>query len=195
MKSLVSLFAQFAFVYTWAATTPQIISIDKEKSAVEFEAIGKPSMLTIHGKGTAIDGSGQLTTNSLQGHFVFDLQSLDTGLKMRNKHMQKKYLQTDQEPFRRSELQLTECQIPNNVSKGDGEAKDVVFKGKLKLHGEEKEIAGKLAELSRKGDLISARADFMVKMSDFHITKPYFAGISVDDDVKVHVNIAAHIKR
>src|SRR3989338_6695806 len=65
-----------------------------EAGDVRFLAVGKPSMLKIHGKGKILAADFQLEKESLKGSAEVDLNSIDTGIALRNQHMKEKYLET-----------------------------------------------------------------------------------------------------
>src|SRR5580700_8775905 len=70
------------------------------KSHVEFEAIGRPSMLKIQGDSDqALQGSLQLEAGKITGQCSFTLESLTTGIAMRDDHMKHRYLETQKYPL------------------------------------------------------------------------------------------------
>lgn len=153
------------------------------EGSVNFLAVGKPSMLKIHGKAPGPKSNFQLENGMLKGVAEFSLDSLDTGIELRNQHMKEKYLQTKEFPL--ATLTLTEAavgdQFPQTLAI-DGEKP---FQGKLKLHGVEKDVSGKF---SGKDGKISAK--FQVKISDFGIDVPSYLGVTVTDTVDVTVELS-----
>ena len=167
---------------------PVIISLSNGTGSVQFEAIGRPSALHINGKGEAPEGEFSILNNNLSGTASFKLESLDTGIKMRNEHMKKKYLETDKYP--KALFTFTKLEIPESIRIKNGSAENVPFAGKLKLHGIEKAIAG-TAKLERKDEHLVFGGDFSLKIGEYQIASPGFAGITMADDVKVNVRFSA----
>lgn len=173
------------------APTAQKWLVDLEKAtsgAVEFNAIGRPSMLKIRGKGGAPKGSLAIEGTAATGALTFDLESLDTGLKLRNEHMKQKYLETSK--YGKATLTLTKLSLPENFRAGNTKLEKLPFEGKLSLHGVEKPVSG-LATVERNGEQVAVNADFGLKISDYGIATPGYAGITVAEDVNVLVQFAA----
>jgi polyisoprenoid-binding protein YceI len=168
-----------------------LLDLDQGSGAVTFDAIGKPSALKIHAKGNAPKGQLKVKDGKVSGVATLKLDSLDTGIKMRNEHMKKRYLETDKHP--EAKLTLTELPIPAGYAAPDFSASDVPFKGTLSLHGVEKPIEGK-AKLSRSGGDLSIDARFSLKIDDFAIKSPSFAGITMASDVNCAVEAKAPFK-
>lgn len=139
-------------------------------SEVSFLAIGYPSMLKIHAHCDKSEAKVQVRQcegapcNKLTASV--DLDSCDTGIDMRNRHMKEKYLQTAQ--FPKANL---EAFIPS----GDGD-----FKGAIQIHGNTKPVSGKV-----EGGVIK----FKLKISDFGIDIPSFMGVVVADVVEIEAKL------
>jgi polyisoprenoid-binding protein YceI len=160
-------------------------SVKLEKSVVEFKATGRPSALKIVGKGEGLNGNLAFKGASLAGQITFDMNALTTGIAMRDEHMKKKYLEVEKYP--QAKLTITELKLPDAAGKGaDFAVDDVGFNGTLALHGVEKPIQGK-AKVTRAGGDGTALASFAIKISDYAIAVPSFAGITVADDVEIKV--------
>jgi polyisoprenoid-binding protein YceI len=151
---------------------------------IEFFAIGKPSMLKIHGASDADQGKIQIATDasgahSLTGAFAVKLDSFDTGMDMRNKHMKEKTFQIDKYPD--AKFTLENVSIPK-----DSTDKKITahFTGKLNFHGAEKPIAGDV-DVTLHEKTVDYDATFSMKMTDFGCTIPEFAGMTIQDEVKV----------
>ncbi len=153
------------------------------EGSVNFLAVGKPSMLKIHGKAPGPKSSLILEKGNLVGTAEFSMDSLDTGIDLRNQHMKEKYLQTKEFPT--ATLSLVEANVGDAFVNSLSIEGEKPFKGKLKLHGTEREIEGKF---SGKDGKISAK--FQLKISDFGIAVPSYLGITVTDTVDVTVDLA-----
>lgn len=153
--------------------------------AVTFIAVGKPSAIKINGTGGPAKGNLNVTGNTVSGVLTFDLQTLKTGIELRDKHMKEKYLQVSEYP--QAQLTLTDLQIPPMIfADKNANAQKVPFKGKLKLKNEEHEVNGE-ADLKRSGDKINVTTDFSIKLDQFGVEIPKYLGVTVASDVKIHV--------
>lgn len=168
-----------------------LVDFDHGSGGVEFRATGHPSALKIVGKGSAPKGEFSLNGTQVRGTALFDLTSLDTGIGVRTRHMKEKYLET--EKYHDAKLTITQMELPKSVTPGQVSAEQVPFTGTLALHGVEKPVSG-TATLKQNGDKLSVDAQFGLKLSDYQINIPVFAGITVADEVQVSVSEAAPIK-
>ena len=173
------------------ATKPLLLDLDRSNGAVTFDAIGRPSALKIHAKGDAPKGQLKVQDGKASGTVSFKLDSLDTGIGMRNDHMKKRYLETDKYP--EAKLTLTDIALPANYSAPDFSASSVAFKGTLSLHGVEKPVEGTV-KLTRSGDDLAIDAQFPLKIEDYAIKSPTFAGITMASEVKCEVEAKAPFK-
>lgn len=188
---IVSLTAGLTAPFAFSTPASQAFSIGGAGS-VEFHALGRPAMLKIVGKGVAPQGDLVVTKeNAISGKLTLPLDSLDTGIKLRNEHMRDKYLEVAKHPA--AELTLDPVPLPELAAAADFKKEKIPFKGKLKLHGEEKPIDG-TADIARAAGKLNVKADFTIKTSDFKIETPKYMGITVAEDVKVAVNLDAHPK-
>lgn len=104
-------------------------------------------------------------------NIVVDLNSMSTGLELRDDHAKNKYLDTKKFP----EAVLIEA------SGEDGKGQ-----GQLKYHGKTNPIKGTYKVLNN-GKAI--QAEFKIKLSDYDVTGIKYKGIGVDDEVKIEVTI------
>lgn len=167
-------------------TTPSaILDLAKSEGSVEFTAIGRPSALKIHGKGAPPTGRFALEGNQVQGNVAFALESLDTGISTRDKHMKEKYLEAQKYP--EAKLQISKIELPKKLPSGDFKIESVAFEGPLTLHGKTKTVKG-VASIAHAGGQMLVQAQFGLKLSDYGIEIPSFAGITVADEVNINVH-------
>ncbi len=178
---LIALFLVFKNVAFASTTIDHQVHAD---SKVTFLAIGSPSMLKIRGKAVVPKGNLKRSDGKLQGELVVALRDFDTGMKLRNKHMHDKYLKTSEFPEAR--IILDPLTIPANLA----EAKKLPFSGSLELHGQEKKITG-VVTLNKVAEEVIADAKFNIDISEFGISIPSFAGITVAKSIEVEANIIA----
>ena len=152
-------------------------SSDPTKGSVVFNAtaIG----LKFQGKGEGPSGEVQVDTGVV-GTFKFKMETLDTGISLRNQHMKEKYLETAKYPF--GELKVEEV----TGFKKESPEGSFPFKGTLTIHNVPKAVAGTV-QVQKAGDGLKIKAEFDTKVSYFSIPMPAYAGVALKDDVKVVV--------
>lgn len=140
-------------------------------------------------KSTAIAGSFNpiSSTKVWSGEFVVDLNTLDTGIGLRNEHLRGRYLETGRgEGYARALLtEVTLSGIDPDTLTGRGS-----FTGSLRLHGRTRPVGGQV-EVRQTGPSLRVRAAFPVALSQFDIATPRYLGVGVRDEVVVHVTIDA----
>lgn len=156
-------------------------NVNVTKNQVEFLAVGKPSAIKIRGQGQSLKNQLQWSGGKLSGSFHFDLDSLNTGIELRDKHMKEKYLETGK--FKTAELQLQPVDLPKELCTSGAGNQHLPFAGTLKLHGIEKPVKGELDLQGGKGQG-SATAQFDLNLSDYQIEIPAYMGIKVADRVE-----------
>ena len=160
---------------------------------VVFLAVGQPSAIKIEGKGEG--AAGELIVRKASGKFLatgrleFNLETLDTGIAMRTRHMKEKYLETGKHP--KALLELDALEIPVALAQGAGESA-TNFTGKLTLHGVQKQVSG-TATLKRDTTSVNAQSRFKINLEDFAIDIPKFAGVTVAREVDVSVDFKSKL--
>jgi hypothetical protein len=114
----------------------------------------------------ARDGTGVIAKN-----VALKLDTLKTGIDLRDEHMKKKYFETDKYP----EAILTQAT-----------GKDGKFTGDLQLHNVTKPIAG--TYVFEGNDFVGT---FKTKMSDYSISKAKYMGVGVNDEIEVTIRLSA----
>ncbi|MDR3607811.1 MAG: YceI family protein [Oligoflexia bacterium] len=172
----------------WAQT--QKLDFNQSTGSTEFHAIGRPSAIKINGTGASPKGAVLISQDGkISGELLLDLSTLDTGISMRTNHMKEKYLEVGKYPQAR--LAITDVLLPKqDLTKVDYSENAVPFKGMLFLHGASKPVEG-LAHIERHGQSSMIKAEFSVKITDFQIPVPVFAGITVANDVSLVVTANA----
>ncbi len=159
------------------------LTLEASKGKTEFLAIGRPSALKINGKGSGPTGTLELRKAGddliVSGEAVVDLSSLDTGIGLRDRHMKETYLETGK--FKTARLLLKDAKVPRSSLERGGEVKVPAL---LDLHGQLKPIEIAMT-LSKKEDAIVSASKFKIKLSEFAINIPKYAGITVADEVEV----------
>ncbi|WP_413290427.1 YceI family protein [Bdellovibrio sp. HCB337] len=186
MKIAAVIFATGILTTTLAMTSAQAAVLQTNKSEVEFLAIGKPSAIKIRGKGQDLKSQIQVKEKQLSGSFVFNLDSLDTGIELRTNHMKEKYLETGK--FKYAEVILKPVALAQDPCKESMTAEKVAFEGTLKLHGIDKPVKGEFDLKADKGQGKS-KIRFDLNITDYQIEIPVYMGIKVADKVENSVDL------
>ncbi len=164
---------------TAPAFANQKLSLDQGKT--EFLAIGKPGFLKIEGKGSAPKGTLEISEGKLHGQIKVDLNSLDTGMDLRNRHMKEKYLKVVDYPL--ATLTIKNFELPAAWTIEQPKMDEIKVPAVVNIHGQERAIEV-LVSIDSKAKVFS---QFEVKISDFKIEIPSFMGVTVADKVEVKV--------
>jgi len=182
-------------VYLFSATAlgAPTIAIDKEKSSVEFLAIGRPSALKIRGTQAKPEGKISFNDSGPEGAILLNLDEFVTGIALRDRHMKEKYLETGKEEFKTAKLLFQSISLPKEFWKSPSPQK-VNFQGKLRLHGVEKDVSGEMDITSASKEALRGQAKFSIVLTDFGISIPSFSGITVADKVEVEVSYVGKVE-
>lgn len=154
----------------------------EKQGKVEFLAIGKPSMLKIHGKAPSASASLKVEGTKLTGTAAFPLESLDTGINLRNEHMKEKYLKVKE--FPNATLSIHEAEVDPEFASTLSNKGEKDFKGTLELHGKKNSVEGKY---TAKSGVVQAK--FQLKITDYGIEIPSYLGVKVAEVVDVNVEL------
>lgn len=133
-----------------------------EKGDVAF--ISKAAVNEFEGKSQKLKGLIDLDKNLVD--FYLELNTLKTGIGLRDRHMRENYLETDTYPFAEFTGKFVE---PLPTPQEDW--LPVVIEGVFKIHGQEKPIKVD-GKLKRSGDELLLETEFEVLLSDFQIEIP-----------------------
>jgi len=183
MKTLI-LFSLLSISSPLFASVAQFDLI-KDKSPVEFEAKGNPSLLSIKGLKGKGGGTLKFNNNSLSGNIIVALNDFDTDLDTRNEHMKEKYLETGKPGFDQAILKIDSVILPKDFSEKGNRIDKFPIEGILVLHGKEKKISC-LTDLLIQGNDLNGKTNFKIKLSDFGIEIPSFAGITIEDEIVIN---------
>ncbi|WP_373520601.1 YceI family protein [Aquiflexum sp.] len=149
-----------------------------EKGSVEF--LSKASLNEFTGKSSDLNGLVDLDKNMLD--FYIDLNTLKTGIGLRDRHMRENYLETKKYPY----AEFT-GKIGSQINLLVGQSKSVIAKGKFKIHGVEREIdvPGKLTAIS--DSELQLEAKFTVLLSDYNIDIPTVVFYELAEDQIVSI--------
>ena len=158
---------------------PSIV-FDEKESQADFYSVGVPSMLKIHGTTKAVTGSLKKSTTQLSGEFKIQLDTFETGMSLRDKHMKEKTFEVEKYPV--ATLVLDPILLKDKIDA------PIPFTAKLTFHGVEKPISGEVNLKQSDEKTLQYVAKFEIKLTDFKIAPPEFAGMRIQDAVKLEVN-------
>ena len=173
------------FSLTLWLPSPAQASIDSlrvhslKEGRIEFFALGRPSMLKIHGDSHSMSGHLDREKNKFSGAFEIPMSTFDTGMKIRNDHLLDRIFEAKK--FERAKLKIVELQLPAGHPEG---SENIPFTGRLNFHGVEHEIKG-LADLDFKDQKPRFEARFDLDLTDFDIQPPEFMGMRVENRVRI----------
>lgn len=131
--------------------------------------------------------SGDVTPASdeqgaVRGALKVELQTLATGISIRDRHMKSNYLEVEKGPEFAAAI-IDEIRVEKLAGK-------TVFTGMLSLHGQKRKVTGE-AELQEKDGKVRVQAQFPVKVSEFEIPAPTYLGVGVRDEIQIKVSLLA----
>jgi polyisoprenoid-binding protein YceI len=152
---------------------------------VTFLATGKPGFLRINGKNGSPQGSFVIDgkKNLVNGEVTVKLETLETGISLRDRHMKEKYLETSKYPeakFIADPLSLVNASAKTKVS----------LPGTLTIHGKPHPVTAD-AVIHVEGEKIEVQSIIETRLSEFDIAIPAYAGITVADKVVIETSFTA----
>jgi polyisoprenoid-binding protein YceI len=171
MKSLIRIaFIIFmAIVGSFSWSTAGEYQVDKkQKPSVKF--ISHAPLDDFEGLTDKIDGylvweNDDLTSQS-EIYVEVDLNSVDTGIGLRNRHMRENYLHTDKYPYTHYKGKISSSEKLNDSTFA------VVTTGVIFIHGIEKPLSVQGTVTRTAENVYRIRTNFQVKLSDFNIEIP-----------------------
>jgi len=119
-------------------------------------------------------------TEKIDGYILYfevDLNSVDTGIGLRNRHMREDYLHTDKYPITSFKGKI------NNVTK-EGNAYKVKSYGDMTIHGvTKKQTIEATVEFVKGG--IAVKTDFIVKLTDYEIKVPELMFMKISEEIQL----------
>ncbi len=150
---------------------------------VQFEAVGRPAMLKIIGKGASAVGEIEVEAQKMVGKFKVSLKGFETGIALRDQHMRDKYL--DVEKFPEAIFEIQKVELPKEWVFDKPAVQGAAFRGLMTLKGVQKEIQGEISI----GDDLKSVARFEIDLDSFPIGVPSYLGATVAKTVKVTVSL------
>ncbi|MGK5084153.1 YceI family protein [Bdellovibrionota bacterium FG-1] len=161
------------------------IHVGGEGGKVGFKAIGKPSAIKIVGIGGTPQGDLLWSAAGWSGLISFKLETLDSGIGMRDRHMKERYLEIAK--FPEAVLAIQKLDVTYEALRAKRNIEALPFQGSLKFHGVDHPVQGKLT-ISMNEAQPQVHADFTLLVTDYQINLPTFAGITMANEVEVSVD-------
>jgi len=167
---------------------------DKENS-VKF--ISDAPIEDFEGVTEAIDGYVLWEANSLkvdadystsEFYFEVDLESLDTGIGLRNRHMRENYLETDEYRYASYKGKLTNVAMNPDSSY----AYSILSEGTFSVHGVDKNIKV-LSKVYAADGGYKVSSEFEIKLSDYDIEIPSLMFMKIDETIQIFLDF--HLKK
>jgi polyisoprenoid-binding protein YceI len=146
--------------------------------------LSKAPLNEFTGKSSQLQGLIDLDKNLLD--FYLDLNTLKTGIGLRDRHMRDNYLETKKFPFAEFTGEIQEgTDIPV------GETRKVTARGKFKIHGIEREIEvpGTLKRTSENEMILDATFNVLLSDYDIDIPRVVFYELAEEQEVSIQATL------
>lgn len=163
--------------------------------------LGSGSAITFHASDAfgGFDGKAPIAAFSLRlnpdrlasarGSVEVKTGAITTGNFLRDVNAARTVFQSSQYPTIRYTLESVRA---TPASLPDGGAADLTVVGRLRMHGVERsEVAH--GTVRRSGTELDVTLSFVVRLSDYGMTRPRLFTVVVDDAVQVHVHVTLHM--
>lgn len=135
-------------------------------------------------KGISRNLAGQLSLADSTLDFYLDLNTIATGITLRDRQMRENFLQTETFPF----AEFT-GKFYNAIDVGSETPQKVFVRGNFTIHGVKKEI-DVVATITPKGrNMLSATATWPLKLSDYGIEVPSLLFYRLNETLILTVNV------
>lgn len=161
-----------------------------------------------------VDDLNDLTKAKITASFEVDLDSITTGIPLRDQHMRDQYLEVSKYPKAVFTFEKIErIQVITKDEKGNPHARaakglvpgvptTLALTGTFEVHGVKKNIRiphlvvtylpeSEETKDVRPGDLLRIQGDFTVKLGDYGIKRPQFVLMKLAEEVTISVDITA----
>jgi polyisoprenoid-binding protein YceI len=187
--ALSSLVGLLAALPSFAETMTYVITPGNNNEVVFVsKAVGE----TFDGRTDQISGNFSCDLDDLNqpvsGSIEVDVESLDTGIKLRNNHMLKNHLHPEEFPKMTFDLEeLTEC--PDMIKAGETHAMKAT--GNFTCHGVTNAINADLTITRGNDGSLRVKAEWVVNLSDYDIPRPQFLIVKLAEDQDVSATFTA----
>lgn len=148
------------------------------KPKLAFHAEGSPGFLTFDGKTTEMSVTDDGTTLTFQ----VPVDTLDSGIALRDQHMRETYVQTANHPHATLKLAKSAVTFPDSGS-ADGK-----IKGTFNIHGVDREVEVTYSIKNAKG-VYKVKASFPFNTVEHGIEIPKYLGVTIKPDMTADVAV------
>lgn len=196
MKRMAGTIALFALLLWASPATAERFEVAPGSDGTEVVFESKAPLETFQGKTSALTAIIDLNRENLNDSVAVSveiaLDSLDTGIPVRNRHMRENHLETGRFPTARFEsIALVE---PHPDRFLEGRALGFEVEGRLTLHGVTRPVVlpVTVTQVTTDGRVeLLAESRFEVKLSDYGIDRPQFLVMKLGDAQKIHFRARA----
>lgn len=119
--------------------------------------------------------------NKSKLYFEVNLDALDTGIGLRNRHMKENYLKTFRYPYAQFNGKIVQVERLS-----DTESK-VLVEGEMFIHGVAKQLRLN-GTIQKYNDSYRINSEFKIKLSDYKIDIPSFMFMRISEEIKLVVD-------
>jgi len=120
-------------------------------------------------------------TKNSEIYIEVDLNALDTGIGLRNRHMRENYLETNRFPITHFKGKMISSTVVNDSTIS------IETKGRIFIHGVEQPLIVS-ANFIKKTDGYQIQTNFIVKLSDFQIEIPSIMFYKIDENMTIQLD-------
>ena len=139
---------------------------------------------SFEGRSKALTGSLISTgapSAAFSGQLVLDLQNIDTGIDLRNRHLRDNYLEVGRGPGF-DKATLSDLSLPDVDGRWTGGK--TRFLAQIMVHGVKKSVTGN-AEVRLTLGKARVEARFSLRLAEFEIPPPRYLGVGVKDEIQI----------
>ncbi|MFH0734995.1 MAG: YceI family protein [bacterium] len=159
--------------------------VDKSKDNI-VKITSETSLESFEGVTEDIDGylfyESETSLQNSKIYFEINLNTLDTGIGLRNRHMRENYLETNKYKFTYFDAKVSKI---TKISSGEYIIEGT---GTIFIHGVYKQIvlSGTLKQIS---DYFALATNFNIKLSDFNISIPKMMFLKLNELINISINV------
>jgi polyisoprenoid-binding protein YceI len=173
---------------------------NQKNDAVKFTS--KATLETIEGKTSEIKGYVSVdpseVTSGAEAKLAVTLESLKTGIDMRDKHMRENHLETEKYP---EAVFILNKVTGANGDLADGQSKQLTLEGDFTIHGITRTITldatvtftteSENTNTELPGDILHIVTQFEVALADYEIKRPKFLFLKLSEKQTVEIDFFA----
>lgn len=160
-------------------SAPNLVKFISDAPIEDFEGITDRIDGYVLFAGDRLNPDNNFDSNAV--YFEVELNGLNTGIGLRNRHMRENYLETDIFPYAIFEGRLTTV-----IEKSPGNF-EVIADGLMKIHGVEKPVSISGTAVAD-GNRYHINYDFTVKLSDYNIKIPSLMFMKINEVIIVKLD-------